>query len=217
MIYHRQLDAEWQSEAEILAERLGVFIIGRSRKQKIVIGQDYITETLQVAGVSYRYQQIESSFTQPNAGVNQKMLAWTQRACCDSKEKDLLELYCGNGNFTMVLASQFRSVLATEVSKISVRSARFNCELNEINNTTIVRMSSEEFTLAMNGVRSFRRLEESPLSDYDFDTVFVDPPRSGLDTNTLNLIKNFDRVIYVSCNPAYIEIKLRGARSLLCC
>ena len=35
----------------------------------------------------------------------------------------------------------------------------------------------------------------------DFDTIFMDPPRSGLDDTTRALAKNFTNIIYISCNP----------------
>ena len=92
---------------------------------------------------------------------------------------DLLELYCGNGNFTAVLAQHFKSVLATEISKISVRSAETNFTHNKVDNVSVVRMSSEEFTQALNGERPFRRLKDIDLDSYNFSTIFVDPPRAG--------------------------------------
>jgi tRNA (uracil-5-)-methyltransferase len=42
-------------------------------------------------------------------------------------------------------------------------------------------MSAEEFTQAMNGVREFNRLQGIDLKGYQCETIFVDPPRSGLD------------------------------------
>ena len=39
------------------------------------------------------------------------------------------------------------------------------------------------------------------LSSFDFGTILVDPPRSGLDAETLALVQQFDQVIYISCNP----------------
>ncbi|HSF83242.1 MAG TPA: tRNA (uridine(54)-C5)-methyltransferase TrmA, partial [Anaerolineales bacterium] len=147
LIYHKSLDEEWEVAARQLQETLGVPVIGRSRKQKRVLDRDYVTETLHIAGREYRYQQVESGFTQPNAAVNEKMLTWARTRAGDCGG-DLLELYCGNGNFTCVLAQQFHRVLATEISKLSVRSAEHNLAANGVDNVTIVRMSSEEFTEA---------------------------------------------------------------------
>ena len=76
----------------------------------------------------------------------------------DSK-KDLCELYCGGGNFTIPLSKKFNKVLATEISKTSIKSALRNCALNNIENINFIRMSSEEFVEALNEVRVFNRLK----------------------------------------------------------
>lgn len=207
LIYHKALNAHWADEAKRLQHLLNIAIIGRSRKQKVVLKTDTVTETLHVAGQTYHYQQVENSFTQPNAGVNEKMLAWASE-CAQNSPGDLLELYCGNGNFTCVLAQHFGKVLATEISKVSVNCARHNFRLNGIRNAEIARLSSEEFTQAMRGARQFRRLRDIDLNSYDFSTVFVDPPRAGLDKGTEKLAQNFNRIIYVSCNPETLKKNL---------
>ena len=204
LIYHRPLGQAWEHYARELEKKLNAYIIGRSRKQKTVLSQDYVTEQMLVDNTVYSYQQTENSFTQPNAAVCQNMLQWA----CDqalkinpNTDKDLLELYCGNGNFSLPLSKRFHKVLATEVSKTSVRSAQLNIENNAIENVQIMRLSSEETVQALNKVREFRRLKNIDLDSYDFSTVFVDPPRAGLDNTTIELIKKFDQIIYISCNP----------------
>lgn len=209
LIYHKPLGDDWEQAAQALQQQLEVPIIGRSRKQKVVLDKDFVVEQLQVSGKIYYYQQVETGFTQPNANVNQKMLNWavTQTAQCQG---DLVELYCGNGNFTCALAQNFKRVLATEISKISVRSAQYNFAANNIENVTIVRMSSEEFTEALNDVRPFRRLKEIDLKSYNFSTIFVDPPRAGLDDETVKLVKQFDNILYISCNPETLKNNLES-------
>lgn len=200
-IYHRPLDEEWISTITPIKEKLGIHIIGRSRKQKIVLDRDFVNETLQVKDRRFEYQQNEGSFTQPNAKVCEKMLTWAVDNSRNSPG-DLLELYCGNGNFTLPLAQNFNRVIATEIAKSSVNSARNNIRQNNIDNVTIVRMSSEDFALAMDKVRPFTRLKDIDLDSYQFSSVFVDPPRSGLDDHTVEIIGRFEQIIYVSCNPA---------------
>ena len=209
MIYHKKLDAQWQAEAEALQAELGICIIGRSKGQKIVLKQDFVTEKLHVLGREFTYRQIEGSFTQPNAYVCQKMLAWAC-SCAEGLGGDMLELYCGNGNFTLPLATRFRRVLATEVSKTSVNAALWNIEANGSDNVTIARLSAEEFTEAYTGRREFRRLQEQgiALADYAFSTIFVDPPRAGVDDETLKLVAQFEHVIYISCNPETLRANL---------
>jgi tRNA (uracil-5-)-methyltransferase len=125
LIYHKELKNDWIQRAEQLKQELGADIIGRSRKQKLLVTRDYVMERMQVAGREFVYQQVEASFTQPNAGVCEKMLTW---AVENSKTfgGDLLELYCGNGNFTLPLSQNFSKVLATEVAKSSVDSAQLS-------------------------------------------------------------------------------------------
>jgi len=207
LIYHRKLDPAWESAATALEIKLDTAIIGRSRGQKIVLSRDYVIERLVVDNRLFQYQQIETGFTQPNATVCQAMLNWAQQESCNIGG-DLLELYCGNGNFTLPLAINFDKVLATEVSKTSVKSALYNIRLNHINNIAIARMSSEELTQAVNGDREFHRLRDIDLKSYNFSTVFVDPPRAGLDRDTETLVSKFDNILYVSCNPSTLKSNL---------
>ncbi|QOW45731.1 MULTISPECIES: tRNA (uridine(54)-C5)-methyltransferase TrmA [Acinetobacter] len=202
LVYRAPLNEEWEALAKQLAEKLNIKIIGRSRGQKIVLSDEFVVEELQLFERKFKYKQIESSFTQPNAHVCQDMLEWACDAARQS-ERDLLELYCGNGNFTLPLSLRFRRVLATELAKSSVYAAQWNIEQNQINNIQVARLSAEEFTQAYQGEREFRRLQEAEIdiSSYDFDTVFVDPPRAGIDLDTLKLIQGFERILYISCNP----------------
>ncbi len=200
LAYHRPLDDAWQQEAEKLAEALGASIVGRSKGKRIVIGRDYVEEALVVAGRTFRYRQPEGAFTQPNGEVCQKMLNWAFEALGE-RDDDLLELYCGNGNFTLPLATRVRRVLATEISKTSVNAALANIADNGIDNIELVRLSAEELTQALNEVRPFRRLAHIDLKSYDFGSIFVDPPRAGMDPDTCELARRFERILYISCNP----------------
>ncbi|ASP39640.1 tRNA (uridine(54)-C5)-methyltransferase TrmA [Bacterioplanes sanyensis] len=208
LIYHKALTDEWQQHAEQLQQELGVAVIGRSRKQKRVLSRDYVTETLQVDGQSYQYRQIEGGFTQPNGEMNQHMLSWA-RDCSEGIGGDLLELYCGNGNFSIALANCFERVLATEIAKTSVHAAQANIRDNQVNNLDIIRLSSEEFVQALRGEREFRRLEGIDLGSYDFRTVLVDPPRAGLDEESVRQIQAYDQIIYISCNPQTLADNLQ--------
>ena len=200
MCYHRPLDEAWEVAARQLADELGVSLIGRSKGKRLVIGRDYAVEKLDVAGRVFSYRQPEGAFTQPNGAVNQKMLSWAFDAMGE-REDDLLELYCGNGNFTLPLATRARQVLATEISKTSVNAALSNLDENGVDNVRLVRLSAEELTQALNDVRPFRRLEGIDLKSYAFGTVFVDPPRAGMDPDTCELTRRFERILYISCNP----------------
>ena len=203
LLYHRQLGDDWLSTAREILNKLRinfkVNIIGRARKQKFDLDCDFVIEKLQVDGKNLIYKQIENSFTQPNAKVAIKMLEWAIKTTKESRG-DLLELYCGNGNFSIALASNFRKVLATELAGPSVLAAQFNIDANKIENVQIIRMSAEDFSDAMAKKRDYKRLKGIDLSSYECSTIFVDPPRAGLDSNTIALVSQYERILYISCN-----------------
>ena len=212
LLYHRKLEAEWQQAAEALqadlrAKGFELQLIGRAHKQKICLGDDFVIEQLNVAGRQLTYKQVENSFTQPNAAINEQMLAWALDVTKGS-EGDLLELYCGNGNFSIALAQNFRKVLATEIAKPSVDSAQFNIAANGVDNLIILRMSAEEFTMAMRGEREFNRLKGVDLKTYQCKPIFVDPPRAGLDDATVKLVQEYDNILYISCNPETLQANM---------
>ena len=214
LLYHRQLEQDWIDLAKALKQTLtdegyNVNLIGRARKMKIVLDRDYVVEKLHVNGQPYIYQQVENSFTQPNGSVAQKMLEWAVD-CTQGSQGDLLELYCGNGNFSLALAQNFDRVLATELAKPSVDSAQYNIAANKIDNVQIIRMSAEEFTQAMEGKREFRRLADNgiDLKSYNCNTIFVDPPRSGMDIDTCKMVQGYERIMYISCNPETLKENL---------
>lgn len=204
LIYHRQLDENWLNMAQKLEIDLDINIIGRSKKQQIVVSQNFVDFNFKLLDRELYYQFFENSFVQPNLTMNQNMINWVFSNIKESK-RDLLELYCGAGNFTIALASKFNRVFATEISKISIKSLTKNIDLNSIQNISFARLSSEEFTNAINKTREFFRLREIDLDSFDFETIFVDPPRSGLDDMTRDLVKRFDKIIYISCNQESLK------------
>lgn len=122
---------------------------------------------------------------------------------------DLLELYCGHGNFTIPLADKFNRVLASEISKSSIANARVNCELNGVCNAQFIRLSADELMSAFARRREFERLKGIDIFSYDFSHVLIDPPRAGLEPSVIDFIKNFRNLIYISCNPQTLFENLR--------
>ena len=127
-----------------------------------------------------------------------------------SAARDLLELYCGHGNFTIPLAAKFNRVLASEISKSSIANARINCELNGVCNAQFVRLSADELMSAFARRREFERLKGIDIFSYDFSHILIDPPRAGLEPSVIDFIKNFQNLIYISCNPQTLFENLRS-------
>ncbi|CAM3934009.1 tRNA (uridine(54)-C5)-methyltransferase TrmA [Rheinheimera salexigens] len=208
LIYKKPLDDTWLEHARQLTEQLAsiykVKFIGRARKQKLMVSEDFVIEQFDLMGKSLRYQQVESSFTQPNGQVNVQMLTWAKQVA-DQLSDDLLELYCGNGNFSIALAPSFNQVVATEISRTSIKSAQYNIELNNIENLQVLQMSAEDVAAALQQGNTLKKLD---LSTLQLNTVLVDPPRAGLDAATEQLVASFNDIIYISCNPNTLATNL---------
>lgn len=211
LIYKKQLPEHWAAEAASLKATLSAALpagqrldfIGRARKQKVLVDRDYVLEQLQVEDRLLTYKQVENSFSQPNAMVNQQMLSWAseisrQIAAAKPAPTDLLELYCGNGNFSLALAPFYRQVVATELSKVSIKAAEFNIAANQIHNVQVLAMSAEDVSQALANGQQLKHLD---LSAMQLDTILVDPPRAGLDDATVRLVSQFSDILYISCNP----------------
>ena len=202
LIYHKKLDEDWQKEARGLEAKLDILIIGRSKAQKLVLTKESVIQMLEIEDQSYWYTYMDGGFIQPNASVNAKMIIWACKQASTIQGRDMFESYCGLGNFTIPLSRYFSKVLAAEVSKKSIQNAKENCKANKIDNISFVRLSSEEMSEALARKRVFHRLEGVDLDSYDFNLALVDPPRAGLDSDTLKLISTIEHIIYISCNVA---------------
>lgn len=207
LIYHKNLEQTWEEAARCLHKDLSVqsglkiSLIGRAYKQKKIIGDVFVNETFCVDGESYHYAHYENTFTQPNPFINAYMLQWASNQMHNIEHKvDLLELYCGLGNFTIPLSKCFHKTLATEVSKMSIVGFRHNLQLNNINSISIARLSACEIESAILQVRLFKRLAHVNLDTYHFTTLFVDPPRAGL-KECASFASRFKHIMYVSCSP----------------
>ena len=196
-IYHRYLNEQWEIKAELLQTFLSASIIGRSHKQCLVKGLNYVTEEYQTDNQNYQLRLYEQCFSQTNPGICNDMLNWVEKNT--TKEGDLLELHCGLGTFTILFSNIFNKVLATENSRPSIKGLEKNIQLNNSNNVSFARLSGHETLNALKGIRKYRRLNGIHLTDFNLSTLFLDPPRSGLDAKTLSSVRGFEQIVYMSC------------------
>ncbi|OPZ18656.1 MAG: tRNA/tmRNA (uracil-C(5))-methyltransferase [candidate division BRC1 bacterium ADurb.BinA364] len=68
-----------------------------------------------------------------------------------------------------------------------------------------MRASSEEIAAAIAGSETLKRMQGIDLASYRFSSLFVDPPRSGLDARTLEFAAGFEHILYISCNPQTLQ------------
>lgn len=116
LLYHKDISTLKENLAN-LARNLNLNLIARSKGKKLVFGKENLRQVLDIKGEAIHYEFDNDCFIQPNTYINEKMIEWVLKQISTGEKNDLLELYCGYGNFTLALASSFKQILATELSK----------------------------------------------------------------------------------------------------
>lgn len=205
LVYSKPIDAEeWLSEAKEMCAEIGerVEMVGRSKGVVTRTGRDHVVESYEVGGRLLSYKHTEGAFSNPNRDVT---IATMEFLCSCARgfgaaDASLLEMYCGNGNHTCALASEFKRIVAVEINPKLVDAARESCAMNGVTNAEIVLADSQHVSKRLTRGQ-FTDATGASVSPKDFAAVLVDPPRAGLDDDTLKLVAEFEHVLYVSCGP----------------
>lgn len=148
---------------------------------KCIFGKAKIQDNLN----GYKYNISPDSFYQVNKIQTIKLYNKVKEELLPQKKT--LDLYCGTGTIGIYIASKAKSVLGIEINKSAIKDANENKILNNINN----------INFKCGSVSSLINTNEQ------YESIIVDPPRSGLDKKTKkDILKiNPQQIIYVSCNP----------------
>ena len=151
-------------------------------------GPGYIEDTL--CGLSFRLSP--RSFYQVNHDQAEKLYRAAIAQAQITKDDLVLDLYCGVGTITLAMAGAAGKVIGVEVIEQAVADARDNAKRNGIENA--------EFFCGDAGQAALE-LEKQGIKA---DVVVVDPPRKGLNGDTIEALARFAprRIVYVSCDPA---------------
>jgi len=137
-------------------------------------------------------------FQQANRAANARMVR-EALALLQPGGQEVLELFCGAGNFTGPLAAQARSLQAVELSGPALELAR--ADAGEAPRPGLRFYAGEALTLGHALAREGRR----------FGAVLLDPPREGA-KGIGPLLRELQapRAVYVSCDPATLARDLRA-------
>ena len=151
-------------------------------------GPGYIEDTL--CGLNFRLSP--RSFYQVNHHQAQRLYQAAIDRAEITKNDTVLDLYCGVGTITLAMAKAAGKVIGVEVIPQAVEDARDNAARNGIDNA--------EFFCGDAGQAALE-LEKQGVQA---DVVVVDPPRKGLNADTIEALSRFAprRIVYVSCDPA---------------
>lgn len=164
--------------------------IADARNYSVVSGKGYIFEKLG----KYRFKILPTTFFQTNSHQAEKLFNLITEIGEFEKDENVLDLYCGCGAISFFVSEFVKSVTGVELNQESVNSARENAEMNNIKNCMFL----------AGDVNKFLKNLYNTKGKSEYNTIIVDPPRSGLHPDvTINILKLQPRkIIYVSCNPS---------------
>jgi 23S rRNA (uracil1939-C5)-methyltransferase len=180
----------------------GIILTGEKGAIK-VLGKRYLSNIIEDPSHPEKGIKIRSSsggFSQVNWEMNLKLietlLSWAKL----SGKENVLELYCGNGNFTVSLAKECRKITAVEENPVALEDLRFNLQANQIANCS-VRKGSAQTVLA-----------RWDRTKFPIDLLVLDPPREGVDHSSLQSVLKIRpaRILYISCDPATLARDLKS-------
>lgn len=135
-----------------------------------------------------KYRVSLQSFFQINSKITEKIYEAIKETLKTKEAQNVLDLYCGTGTIGIYVSDVVKKVLGIESYKEAIEDAKENKKMNQVNNITFKLGKVENLTQEITKI---------------YDTVIIDPPRSGLDKKVVDKLLEIipKNILYVSCDP----------------
>lgn len=153
-------------------------------KFRLLAGRPYIYETL----LKKTFKISPSAFFQVNGAQAEKLYEKALQLAEIKANETILDAYCGVGGFALFAADVAKKAYGIECVAHAIADAIENARLNHLSNCTFICGKAEEVIHELKAI----------------DTVFLNPPRKGCDSELLYALikKEPKKIIYISCDPA---------------
>ena len=165
------------------------------KEEKVVFGNEYITDYIG----DYMYYISPKSFFQVNTTQAEVLYNTLKELLNLKKDEVLFDLYSGVGSIGIFLSDSVKKVYGIEIEEQAVKMANMNIEANNVDNAEYIAGSVES---------KIAEFEERKIKP---DVIVVDPPRKGLDLESIEYIIKFrpKKIGYVSCAPSTLARDLK--------
>lgn len=200
VINGKEIPKEQEMVTEIIKRFPEVKTIIKNRNTKktnVIMGQENVI----LSGDGYIKDKLENfifkisplSFYQVNPIQAEKLYKIGVEAAEITKEDIVFDLYCGIGTISLFLSQYAKKVYGIEIVKEAVEMAKENAQLNQVKNIEFIQGDVESVLENL-----LNRQKVIP------DIIIIDPPRKGLDNNSIEniLMVGPKKIVYISCNPA---------------
>lgn len=164
---------------------------------KVLSKKDYIISVIN----DKKYKISKNSFFQVNKYVTEKLYNEIKNQIKKLDCRNALDLYCGTGTIGIYISDIVNKVIGIEVVNDAIEDAKCNAKINNIENIKFIKGKVED---KINNINE------------DIDTIILDPPRSGLHNNVIEVLKKIksQNIIYVSCDPMTLARDINKLKDL---
>lgn len=169
-------------------------VIFGSKKETLSIGAKHAKSTIEDLTFTFTSDVFMQNNLQQSLYIYKKIKEIAKK----STSKDVLDLYCGIGISSLLLAKNGMNVTGVESNHRSIKMALQNAKNNKISNVKFVVGLVED------------ALKEITIPDF----VIINPPREGLTASVIESLRKAlpSRIVYISCMPSTLarDLKLLG-------
>lgn len=131
------------------------------------------------------------AFTQANPETNQRLMSLVHESLDPKPGDEILELYCGAGNFSLGIAAHGANLTGLEIGPTAIDAAKRASQ-----------NLPKEAPKPSFMVRNLQKGLPHKIKTKPFNKVLLDPPRAGAQGAIQDLIHTgAERIVYVSCDP----------------
>ena len=156
-------------------------------KERTLFGPSVIKDS--ILGVDFLISS--KSFFQVNPVQVERLYSKAIEFADLKEDESIFDAYCGIGTISLCASKYVKKVVGAEIVKEAIIDAKKNAKINEITKANFICGDAGDVleTLINNGEK--------------FSTVFVDPPRKGLDEKFISKLLELkpQKLVYVSCDP----------------
>lgn len=166
------------------------------RYEKIIHGPGYIVDCIG----GYEFEIDANSFFQTNTQQAERLYAVARRYAEVETGDTIFDLYCGVGTLSLFLSKKAERVLGIELSKVAIRNANKNAQMNEVKNVEFLQGDILEL------------MGEDITEKYGRpDCLITDPPRAGMHPDVVDQLNKLKvpKLVYISCNSSTMARDLK--------
>ena len=206
---HEQALADAMREA--VPSLSGLVLNCNTRDTNVILGDSYRTiwgsDTLYDTLCGLRFRLSVPSFFQVNRVQAEVLYRRAAAFAGLTGEETVVDLYCGTGTITLVMAGRAKHVIGVEIVPEAIEDAKANAVRNGFDNVEFLCADAKAAASAF----SARGLRP--------DVICVDPPRKGLAPEVIDSMAEMtpERIVYVSCDPETLARDLKRFQALGYC